>query len=221
MAHPALIWCCAHTKKHPFHQQCCYFTTYIFSLQPLYYFVQPCPTLIHGEWQAEKVHALALHVSNLSECSRQYGSNAKSKLVNGRVISVQNTPTATGRTSTLVRALYKLDRETAKKAELNIRSVRSGWVDGPNLTCWQILWRTHRMELQLQEQPQEQLKLVPNSCPTPHRSKLSNQLQLQEPPAMKQEHPRTWEHLITRMTVRKSAFPQLLEVELVGGCQPY
>jgi hypothetical protein len=75
-----------------------------------------------------KVHALALYVSNLSECSRRYGSNAKSKLVNGRVFSVQNTPTATGRTSTLVRALYKFDRQTTKEAELNIRSVRSGWV---------------------------------------------------------------------------------------------
>jgi hypothetical protein len=73
-----------------------------------------------------KVHALALHVSNLSECSKQYGSNTKSKLVNRRVNSVQNTPTATGRTSTMVRALYKLDKETAKEAKLNIRSVRSG-----------------------------------------------------------------------------------------------
>lgn len=56
----------------------------------------------------------------------------KSKLVNGIVVSVQNTLTATGRTSTLVTAMYKLDRETTKEAQLNIRSVKSGWVDGTN-----------------------------------------------------------------------------------------
>jgi hypothetical protein len=115
-------------------QQCCHFTIYIFSLQPLYY-LYFCTTISNTDTrrvEGGKVHALALHVSNLSECSRRYGSNTKSKLVNLRVISVQNTPTATGRTSTLLRALYQLDRETTKEAELNIRSVRSGWVDVPN-----------------------------------------------------------------------------------------
>ena len=79
-----------------------------------------------------KVHALACHVANLSECNRRYGSNAKSKLVNGRVVSVQNRPTATGRASTMVRAMYKLSQQETKEAELNIRSVKEGWVEGPN-----------------------------------------------------------------------------------------
>ena len=79
-----------------------------------------------------KVHALAYHVTHLSECNRKYGIHAKSKQVNGRVISVTSRPTDTGRTSTLVNAIYKLNGTETKEAELNIRSVREGWIDGPN-----------------------------------------------------------------------------------------
>ena len=79
-----------------------------------------------------KVHALAHHVTSESECNRRYGSNAKTKKVNERVIQVRNTPTSTGRTSTLVEALYKLDVATTKQCWLNIRSVKKDWVEGPN-----------------------------------------------------------------------------------------
>jgi hypothetical protein len=78
-----------------------------------------------------KVHALACHVTDLAKYQRRYGSNAKTKLVNGRVVAVHNIPTATGRISAKIKAMYMLDKETTMEAELNIRSVKRGWIDGP------------------------------------------------------------------------------------------
>ena len=43
------------------------------------------------------LNAKVFHVTSEAECSQQFGSNAKVKLVNGVVIGVVNKPTATGR----------------------------------------------------------------------------------------------------------------------------
>jgi hypothetical protein len=48
------------------------------------------------------VHALAVHVTALSECTRRYGSNNKKKWLDGVVIRVDMKKTIRGRTSTTV-----------------------------------------------------------------------------------------------------------------------
>ena len=121
-------------KTAPFHHQQPALTTCNSSLQQNYhfYFYTTMPNTDERRKEGGKVHALAYHVTHLSECNRKYGIHAKSKQVNGRVISVTSRPTDTGRTSTLVNAIYKLNGTETKEAELNIRSVREGWIDGPN-----------------------------------------------------------------------------------------
>jgi hypothetical protein len=75
-----------------------------------------------------KVHAFACHVTSEAECSRQYGSNKKTKLVNGAVVSVEKRRTATGRANWFIEADYQLGADAAsmKRKSLNVRSVRSG-----------------------------------------------------------------------------------------------
>jgi hypothetical protein len=73
------------------------------------------------------VHALACHVTALSECTRRYGSNNKKKLLDGVVIRVETKPTPTGRTSTIIVANYKLGSDGVTKLKgINIRSVKAG-----------------------------------------------------------------------------------------------
>ncbi len=55
-----------------------------------------------------QVHALATAVTNSSECSRLYGVNSTTKLVNCRVLEVIVGKTATGRSSTSLKVLWKL-----------------------------------------------------------------------------------------------------------------
>jgi hypothetical protein len=72
------------------------------------------------------VHAKALHVTNKAECARRYGSKAKSKMLLGTVVGTTSTATSSGRTSTSVLCDFILAGDVTKRAELNIRSVRSG-----------------------------------------------------------------------------------------------
>jgi hypothetical protein len=73
------------------------------------------------------VHALAVHVTALSECTRRYGSHNKKKWLNGVVIRVDTKQTITGRTSTTVVAEYQLGSDGVMKTKgINVRSVKAG-----------------------------------------------------------------------------------------------
>ena len=73
------------------------------------------------------VHALAAHVTALSECTRRYGSNNRKKLLDGVVIRVDTKRTQTGQTSTTVVAEYQLGSDGVTKTKgINIRSVKTG-----------------------------------------------------------------------------------------------
>jgi hypothetical protein len=73
------------------------------------------------------VHALAAHVTALSECTRRYGSNNRKKLLDGVVIRVDTKLTRTGRTSTTVVAEYQLGSDGVTKTKgINVRSVKAG-----------------------------------------------------------------------------------------------
>ena len=72
------------------------------------------------------VEAKACHVTNLAECARRYGSNSKTKRVQGVVthVEVVKNPT-TNRTTTFVTAAYDLGGTTIRPSRLNIRSVKA------------------------------------------------------------------------------------------------
>ncbi len=73
------------------------------------------------------VHALAVHVTALSECTRRYGSHNKKKWLNGVVIRVDTKQTITGRTLTTVVAEYQLGSDGVMKTKgINVRSVKAG-----------------------------------------------------------------------------------------------
>ena len=77
------------------------------------------------------VYAKAMHVTNIKECSRRYGSNAKTKEIRGIVTDVVNKRNEkTNRSSTFVCAIFDLDDDTKKRVELNIRSVHSAPTSG-------------------------------------------------------------------------------------------
>jgi hypothetical protein len=68
--------------------------------------------------------AKAIHVLHLSECTRRYGSEKKTKVLSGEVIETRNNPTESGRASWCVRARYHLGEGQTKLAEINVRSVK-------------------------------------------------------------------------------------------------
>ncbi len=75
------------------------------------------------------VHAKAMHVTALIECHRRYGSNAKTKLVNGTVSELKTVPSSNQKqTVTLITAIYSLGGQCRKVATLNSRSVKAGHV---------------------------------------------------------------------------------------------
>jgi Transposase IS4 len=74
-----------------------------------------------------RVHAKALHVTAAAECHRRYGSNAKTKFLNGVVVAVDMVPSSTKkRAVTLITADYDLGGGTFKRHQLNSRSVKAG-----------------------------------------------------------------------------------------------
>ena len=71
------------------------------------------------------VEAKACHVMNLAECACLYGSNSKTKRVQGIVNHVEVIKNATtNRTTTFVMAAYDLGGTTICPCRLNIRSVK-------------------------------------------------------------------------------------------------
>ena len=72
------------------------------------------------------VEAKACHVTNLAECARRYGSNSKTKRVQGVMTHVEEVknPT-TNRTTTFVTAAYDLGGTTIRPSRLTIRSVKA------------------------------------------------------------------------------------------------
>ena len=72
-----------------------------------------------------KVVAKAVHVTNLAECKRRYGANAKKKEVVGIITEVIATKTRTNRNATHIAATYYMGETTTKRKTLNIRSVRA------------------------------------------------------------------------------------------------
>lgn len=72
-----------------------------------------------------RVQAKAHHITALSECHRRYGALAKTKLVNGTVVSVDTAPSSSNkRTVTLITADYELGGGTVKRFQLNSRGVK-------------------------------------------------------------------------------------------------
>ena len=72
------------------------------------------------------VEAKACHVTNLAECARRYGSNSKTKRVQGIVTHVEVIKNSTTyRTTTFVTAAYDLGGTTIRPCRLNIRSVKA------------------------------------------------------------------------------------------------
>jgi hypothetical protein len=74
-----------------------------------------------------KVHAKALHVTNNAECSRRYGAGKTTKLLQGTVVEAKEVQKAgNSRMSWFITADYDCGGGDMKRAELNIRSVKSG-----------------------------------------------------------------------------------------------
>ena len=72
-----------------------------------------------------RVQAKAHHVTALAECHRRYGANAKTKFVNGTVVSVDAAASSGGRkAATLITADYELGDGTIKRCQLNSRGIK-------------------------------------------------------------------------------------------------
>ena len=72
------------------------------------------------------VEAKACHVPNLAECSHCYGSNSKTKRVQGIMTHVEVIKNSTtNRTTTFVTAAYNLGGTMIHPSRLNIRSVKA------------------------------------------------------------------------------------------------
>ena len=74
-----------------------------------------------------RVQAKAHHVSSLAECHQRYGANAKRKLVNGTVTSVNSVPPSSNnkRAVPLIAAFsYELGGGTSKELCMNSRAIK-------------------------------------------------------------------------------------------------
>ena len=72
------------------------------------------------------VEAKACHVTNLAECARRFGSNSKTKRVQGIVTHVEVIKNSTtNRTTTFVTAAYDLGGTTIHPCRLNVQSVKA------------------------------------------------------------------------------------------------
>ena len=94
------------------------------------------PILVHFWWElyhdprrivGSMVEVKACHVTNLAECTRPYGSNSKTKRVQGIVTHMEVIKNlTTNSTTTFVTAAYDLGGTTIRPCRLNIRSVKAG-----------------------------------------------------------------------------------------------
>jgi hypothetical protein len=74
-----------------------------------------------------RVHAKALHVTAAAECHQRYGTDAKTKFLNGTVVVVDSAPSSTKKQAvTLITADFELGGGTTKRHWLNSRSVKAG-----------------------------------------------------------------------------------------------
>ena len=72
----------------------------------------------------DKVTAKAVHVTSLAECTRRFGRQNKTKMVNGKVLSTFTKKTATGRNSRYIRGQFDLGGGVLKVADVNVRSIK-------------------------------------------------------------------------------------------------
>ena len=72
----------------------------------------------------DKVTAKAVHVTSLAECTRRFGRQNKTKMVNGNVLSTFTKKTATGRNSRYIRGQFDLGGGVLKVADVNVRSIK-------------------------------------------------------------------------------------------------
>ena len=81
-----------------------------------------------------KVHALACQVSNDAECKRLFGSQYKTKKINGIVerVELRQATSKSTRRSTYITAKYNLTSKPQKTKELFISNVSNGWLPEPN-----------------------------------------------------------------------------------------
>lgn len=83
------------------------------------------PTLDQRQVVGAKVNALERHITNMAECSRRYGSKARTKHLNGLVRSVSVVP---GKRTTVEATFYVDNMNTEKTCMLQIGSLKAGWV---------------------------------------------------------------------------------------------
>ena len=72
----------------------------------------------------DKITAKAFHVTSLAECTRRFGRQNKTKIINGKVLSIFTKKTATGRNSRYVRGQFDLGGGVLKVADINVRSIK-------------------------------------------------------------------------------------------------
>ena len=107
-----------------------------------------------------------MHVTNIKECIRRYGSNAKTKELRGIVTDVVNKRNKkTNRSSTFICAIYDLDDDNKKRVELNIRYVHSAPTSG---SSDRLNVPPHHPVLNLQNlHPTTEPTIPPNASPPP------------------------------------------------------
>jgi hypothetical protein len=73
------------------------------------------------------VEAKAMLVTSLAECSRRYGTNAKTKVVPGLVVSFgqESAPPGRSRAITFIVADFYFGDNVVKRGKLSIRSIKS------------------------------------------------------------------------------------------------
>ena len=71
-----------------------------------------------------RVIAKAIHVTNLSECNRRYGSAANSKLLIGVVFKTSGDKLPSGHLRMNIHARFDLGGDISKISKINLRSYR-------------------------------------------------------------------------------------------------
>ena len=71
-----------------------------------------------------RVIAKTCHITALSECSRRYGSNSKSKLLIGVVFKISGDKLASGHLRMILHARFDLGGGILKSSKINLRSCR-------------------------------------------------------------------------------------------------
>ncbi len=72
----------------------------------------------------DKVTAKAVHVTSLAESTHCFGRQSKTKMVNGKVLSIFTKKTATGHNSRYIRGQFDLGGGVLKVDDVNVRSIK-------------------------------------------------------------------------------------------------